>query len=102
MMHAREKSDFAIVAERPRGNAMKRDFQQGLAKLESQASVRRDWLLWLAVAYYLGNPTEVDSQFEAYAHALGYPSWNELKQAHEKESSEVEAREVSDVRKTIG
>jgi len=74
---------------------MKRDFQQRLAKLETQASVRRDQLLLLAIAYYLGNPTEVDSQFEAYAHALGYPSWNELKQAHEKESSEVLARGTS-------
>jgi len=49
----------------------------------------------LGVAYYLGDPTEVDSPFEAYAHALGYPSWNELKQAHEKESSEVLARGTS-------
>jgi len=74
---------------------MKRDFQQRLAKLESQASVRRDWLIFVAVAYYLGNPTEVDYPVEAFAHALGYPSWNELKQAHEKESSEVLARGTS-------
>ena len=55
----------------------------------------------LGVAYYLGDPTEVDSPFEAYAHALGYPSWNELKQAHEKERSEVEAREVSTYEKLM-
>ena len=53
---------------------MKRDFQQRLAKLESQASVWRDNLEFLAVAYYLGNPTEVDYPFDAYGHALGYPS----------------------------
>jgi hypothetical protein len=63
--------------------------------------VRHDWLLWVAVAYYLGDPTEVDSPFEAYAHALGYPSWNELKQANEKERSEVEAREVSTYEKLL-
>jgi len=80
---------------------MKRDFQQRLAKLESQANVRRTQLLLLAIAYYLGNPTEADSPFEAYAHALGYPSWNELKQAHEKERSEVEAREVSTYEKLM-
>ena len=80
---------------------MKRDFQQRLAKLESQASVWRDKLLLLAIAYYLGNPTEADSPFEAYAHALGYPSWNELKQANEKERSEVEAREVSTYEKLM-
>ena len=57
--------------------------------------MRHDRLLMLGVAYYLGDPTEVDSPFEAYAHALGYPSWNELKQAHEKESSEVLARGTS-------
>jgi len=74
---------------------MKRDFQQRLAKLESQASARRDQLLLLAIAYYLGNPTEVDHPIDAYWHALGYPSWNELKQAHEKESSEVLARGTS-------
>jgi len=80
---------------------MKRDFQQRLAKLEAQASVWRDQLLLLAIAYYLGNPTEADSPFEAYAHALGYPSWNELKQANEKERSEVEAREVSTYEKLM-
>jgi len=80
---------------------MKRDFQQRLAKLESQANVRRTQLLLLAIAYYLGNPTEADSPFEAYAHALGYPSWNELKQANEKERSEVEAREVSTYEKLM-
>ena len=80
---------------------MKRDFQQRLAKLESQASARRANLLLLAIAYYLGNPTEADSPFEAYAHALGYPSWNELKQANEKERSEVEAREVSTYEKLM-
>ena len=74
---------------------MKRDFRQRLAELESQASARLNQLLLLAIAYYLGDPTEVDSPFEAYAHALGYPSWNELKQAHEKESSEVLARGTS-------
>ena len=71
---------------------MKRDFQQRLAKLESQASVWRDQLLLLAIAYYLGNPTEVDHPIEAYVHALGYPSTDEFKQALEKERSEVEAR----------
>ena len=80
---------------------MKRDFQQRLAKLEAQARVRHDRLLMLGVAYYLGDPTEVDSPFEAYAHALGYPSWNELKQANEKERSEVEAREVSTYEKLM-
>ena len=80
---------------------MKRDFQQRLAKLESQASARLNQLLLLAIAYYLGNPTEADSPFEAYAHALGYPSWNELKQANEKERSEVEAREVSTYEKLM-
>ena len=71
---------------------MKRDFQQRLAKLESQANVRRIQLLLLAIAYYLGNPTEVDHPIEAYVHALGYPSTDEFKQALEKERSEVEAR----------
>ena len=74
---------------------MKRDFQQRLAKLESQASARRDQLLLLAIAYYLGNPTEVDHPIDAYWHALGYPSWYELKQVREKERSEVEARLLS-------
>jgi len=74
---------------------MKRDFQQRLAKLESQANVRRTQLLLLAIAYYLGNPTEVDHPIEAYAHALGYPSTDEFKQALEKERSEVEARSDS-------
>jgi len=74
---------------------MKRDFQQRLAKLESQASVWRDKLLLLAIAYYLGNPTEVDHPIEAYVHALGYPSTDEFKQALEKERSEVEARSDS-------
>ena len=49
----------------------------------------------LAVAYYLGNPTEVDHPLEAYVHALGYPSTDEWKQALEKERSEVEARAKS-------
>jgi len=49
----------------------------------------------LAVAYYLGNPTEVDHPIEAYVHALGYPSTDEFKQALEKERSEVEARSDS-------
>ena len=71
---------------------MKRDFQQRLAKLESQASARLSHLLLLAIAYYLGNPTEVDHPIEAYVHALGYPSTDEFKQALEKERSEVEAR----------
>jgi len=74
---------------------MKRDFQQRLAKLESQANVRRTQLLLLAIAYYLGNPTEVDSQFEAFSHALGYPSMDEFDQALEKEESEFEARLLS-------
>ena len=74
---------------------MKRDFQQRLAKLESQASARLSHLLLLAVAYYLGNPTEVDHPIEAYVHALGYPSTDEFKQALEKERSEVEARSDS-------
>ena len=74
---------------------MKRDFRQRLAKLESQASVRRDWLLFVAVAYYLGNPTEVDHPIEAFAHALGYPSTDEFKQALEKEGSEFDARATS-------
>ena len=74
---------------------MKRDFQQRLAKLESQASARRTQLLLLAIAYYLGNPTEVDHPIEAYVHALGYPSTDEFKQALEKERSEVEARSDS-------
>ena len=74
---------------------MKRDFQQRLAKLEAQASVWRDQLLLLAIAYYLGNPTEVDHPIEAYVHALGYPSTDEFKQALEKERSEVEARSDS-------
>ena len=74
---------------------MKRDFQQRLAKLESQANVRRTQLLLLAIAYYLGNPTEVDHPIEAYVHALGYPSTDEFKQALEKERSEVEARAKS-------
>jgi len=74
---------------------LKRDFQQRLAKLESQASARRDQLLLLAIAYYLGNPTEVDHPIEAYVHALGYPSTDEFKQALEKERSEVEARSDS-------
>ena len=74
---------------------MKRDFQQRLAKLESQASARLSHLLLLAVAYYLGNPTEVDYPVEAFAHALGYPSTDEFKQALEKERSEVEARSDS-------
>ena len=74
---------------------MKRDFQQRLAKLESQASARLSHLLLLAIAYYLGNPTEVDYPVEAFAHALGYPSTDEFKQALEKERSEVEARSDS-------
>ena len=74
---------------------MKRDFQQRLAKLESQASVWRDKLLYLAVAYYLGNPTEVDYPIDAYGHALGYPSMDEFKQDLEKEESEFEARLLS-------
>jgi len=74
---------------------MKRDFQQRLAKLESQANVRRTQLLLLAIAYYLGNPTEVDYPIDAYGHALGYPSTDEFKQALEKERSEVEARSDS-------
>ena len=74
---------------------MKRDFQQRLAKLESQASARLNQLLLLAIAYYLGNPTEVDHPLEAYVHALGYPSTDEWKQALEKERSEVEARAKS-------
>ena len=80
---------------------MKRDFRQRLAELESQASVRRDWLLFVAVAYYLGNPTEVDHPIEAYVHALGYPSTDKFKQALEKESSEVEAREASTYEKLL-
>jgi len=80
---------------------MKRDFQQRLAKLEAQASVWRDQLLLLAIAYYLGNPTEVDHPIEAYVHALGYPSTDEFKQALEKERSEVEAREVSTYEKLL-
>ena len=80
---------------------MKRDFQQRLAKLESQASVRRDWLIFVAVAYYLGNPTEVDHPIEAYVHALGYPSTDEFKQALEKERSEVEARSDSAYEKLL-
>ena len=74
---------------------MKRDFQQRLAKLESQASARRANLLLLAVAYYLGNPTEVDYPIDAYGHALGYPSIDEFKQDLEKEESEFEARLLS-------
>jgi len=74
---------------------MKRDFRQRLAELESQASARLSHLLLLAVAYYLGNPTEVDHPLEAYVHALGYPSTDEWKQALEKERSEVEARAKS-------
>ena len=57
--------------------------------------MRRIQLLLLAVAYYLGNPTEVDHPIEAYVHALGYPSTDEWKQALEKERSEVEARAKS-------
>ena len=74
---------------------MKRDFRQRLAELESQASARLSHLLLLAIAYYLGNPTEVDHPIEAYVHALGYPSTDEFKQALEKERSEVEARSDS-------
>jgi len=74
---------------------MKRDFRQRLAELESQASARLNQLLLLAIAYYLGNPTEVDHPIEAYVHALGYPSTDEFKQALEKERSEVEARSDS-------
>ena len=54
--------------------------------------MRRNQLLLLAIAYYLGNPTEVDHPIDAYWHALGYPSWYEVKQALGKERSEVEAR----------
>ena len=80
---------------------MKRDFQQRLAKLEAQASVRLSHLLLLAVAYYLGNPTEVDSPFEAYAHALGYPSTDEFGQARKKERSEFQARRTSVYKKLL-
>ena len=80
---------------------MKRDFQQRLAKLESQASARLSHLLLLAIAYYLGNPTEVDHPIEAYVHALGYPSTDEFKQALEKERSEVEARSQSAYEKLL-
>jgi len=80
---------------------MKRDFQQRLAKLESQASARLSHLLLLAIAYYLGNPTEVDYPVEAFAHALGYPSTDEFKQALEKERSEVEARSDSAYEKLL-
>ena len=74
---------------------MKRDFQQRLAKLESQVSVWRHKLQFLAIAYYLGNPTEVDYPIEAFSHALGYPSMDEFDQALEKEESEFEARLLS-------
>ena len=63
--------------------------------------MRRDWLIFVAVAYYLGNPTEVDSQFEAYVHALGYPSIDEFKQDLEKEGSEFEARAASAYEKLL-
>ena len=80
---------------------MKRDFRQRLAELESQASARLSHLLLLAIAYYLGNPTEVDYPVEAFAHALGYPSTDEFKQALEKERSEVEARSDSAYEKLL-
>ena len=81
---------------------MKRDFRQRLAKLESQASARLSHLLLLAVAYYLGNPTEVDHPLEAYVHALGYPSTDEFKQALRKGEFRSRSKGSFDVRKTIG
>jgi len=81
------------------------DFEQRLAKLESQAPrqvtkgeeifvVFRE-LLWFGIAYYLGDPSEINSPVEAYAHALGYPRAYEINQALEKENSEVQARALS-------
>jgi hypothetical protein len=80
---------------------MKRDFQQRLAKLEWQASAWRDNLLLVAVAYYLGNPTEINLPMQAYARALGYPSTDEFGQARKKERSEVQARRTSAYKKLL-
>jgi hypothetical protein len=46
-------------------------------------------LVWFAVAYYLGNPSQNEKPFAAYARALGYPSESELNRALENKDRDL-------------
>jgi hypothetical protein len=49
-------------------------------------------LLWIGVAYYLGNPSRDERPFAAYARALGYANESELNSAIEGKSRELPKR----------
>jgi hypothetical protein len=52
-------------------------------------------LVWFAVAYYLGNPSQNEKPFAAYARALGYPSETELNRALENKDRDLLERFVT-------
>ena len=72
---------------------MTRETQRRLQKLERQfqrtkrehLEAHLSWLIDLAIAYYLGNPTSNESVSEPFARALGYRSIFEFKKASERE-----------------
>jgi hypothetical protein len=73
-------------------------FQRRLEKLEAQvprqptaqevATLRDRSILFFAVAYYLGNPTEEGSPMEAFARALGYAAGKEFRLAFDNRTSD--------------
>jgi hypothetical protein len=79
-----------------------RHLEKRLRKVESALRCEPDKtfdfvfaLLWFAVAYYLGNPSQNEKPFAAYARALGYPSESELNRALENKDRDLLERFVT-------